>query len=79
MKTVHLLAIAGAVGSLVVLAPQTGAFTATTADRAVSVAVADDENAYLGIQRSPVSVDSTQSTIERHWSRWLLGTDLGPS
>jgi len=62
MNAVRLLAVVGVAASLVLVAPQTGAFTSATVDRSVSVAVVDDENAYLGIQQSPVSVTGSQSS-----------------
>ncbi|WP_324661869.1 hypothetical protein [Haloarcula sediminis] len=61
MNVVRALAVAGIVASLVLVAPQTGAFTSATADRSVSASVTDDESAYLGIQQSPVSVAGNRS------------------
>lgn len=61
MNTIRLLAVVGVVASLVLVAPQTGAFTSAAADRSISITVVDDESAYLGIQQSPVSVGGNEN------------------
>lgn len=61
MNAVRLLATVGVVASFALLTLQSGAFSSATAERSVSVAVADDENAYLGMQQSPVAVTGNRS------------------
>lgn len=63
MNAVRLLAVVSVVVSVGLLTPQTGAFTSATADRSVSVSVVDDEDAYLGIQRSPVSLAGNREVV----------------
>lgn len=56
MDSLRWVALAGILLSVTLATPQTAAFSSVSADRSVTVAVADDDDAFLGVERSPVSV-----------------------
>lgn len=64
MSVLRWAAIAGVVVAVALSAPQTGAFSTVSPDRSVTVAVADDEHAFLAIEGAPVSVAQNRSRIK---------------
>ena len=56
------IALVGLGLALVLAVTQTGAFTATIAERGVDVDVGDDQAAYLGVQEHSVSVSGNTTT-----------------
>lgn len=62
MSAGRYVAVAGLALAVVLLAAQTGAFSAIAADRDVQVTVVDDQSAYLGVETDPVSVPGNTTT-----------------
>ncbi|MFC7021370.1 hypothetical protein ACFQHP_16965 [Halomicroarcula sp. GCM10025743] len=56
------VALVGLGLALVLAVAQTGAFTATIAERGVDVVIGDDQAAYLGVQEHSVSVPGNTTT-----------------
>jgi len=61
MQSMRTAATIGFVLGIVLLTVQTGAFSRASADRGVDIAVVNDDDAYLGIEKRPVSVTSNES------------------
>jgi len=62
MSGIRAAALFGVLLALLLLTTQSGAFSAATADRSVTVAVVEDEDAYLGIERWTVSETGQATT-----------------
>ncbi|MFC6862478.1 hypothetical protein ACFQGE_03260 [Halomicroarcula sp. GCM10025817] len=76
------VALVGLGLSLALAVTQTGAFTATIADRGVDVDIGDDQSAYLGVQEHAVSVPgnvTTRATLATVTNRFGSALDVSVS
>ncbi|WP_178915060.1 hypothetical protein [Natronomonas gomsonensis] len=71
------LLLAAALLASVVVVTTTGGFSSATAERGVDVSVAEDSNAYLGVEQAPSGTENGTTNLEvTVANQFPAGTDL---